>query len=134
MKETLINIKWFFIQISSKAQQYSTKLKGTSIQKFNTSNFEIISKENVLPLIINNYMLKLLQQYKEQSTSDYETTLKILNTADQKKRQQFNELLYEISQDISLIDKAIVQYQYEKKVLENVIQKTLGIASTKAAK
>jgi hypothetical protein len=48
-------------------------LKGKAVQ------MEIINNNKALPVIINNYMLRLLETYKQDAQADHGTILAMLN-------------------------------------------------------
>jgi septal ring factor EnvC (AmiA/AmiB activator) len=73
-------------------------------------------------------MLRLFTNYKEEAQADYQATLTVLNSSVTHQRGALNQQLYEISNNIRLIDKAISQYQDEKKALEKDIRLSMGLS------
>jgi hypothetical protein len=72
-------------------------------------------------------MLRLFTSYKEEAHTEYQATLTVLNSSPSYQKGALNRQLYEISENIRLIDKAIVQYQSEKNILENDIRLSMGL-------
>jgi hypothetical protein len=131
MNEVFLRLKNYLNNLSAKGQQYTNKLKeSTSNGQLNQSNIDIISKHKALPLIINNYMLRLFTNYREEAQAEYQATLTVLNSSVTYQRGALNQQLYEISINIRLIDKAIIQYQSEKNSLEKDIRISMGLTIT----
>jgi hypothetical protein len=130
MENLYIKLKTYISHISGKGHQYITNVKQVnSIGKLNALNIQIIHKDKALPLIINNYMLRLLTTYKEEAQTNYQATLTRVNSSSLQQKGDLNKQLYEISENIKIIDKALAQYELERKLLEKEISLCIGLTT-----